>query len=219
MILESIKQLISLDNIHWGNYAFSRDPLNGKVKEEQRVTMIENANTCGIEQGRKLRAQYGNSSIKEIANHLGLNIKYEDSDGTDSYITFAKFNYPNNITIFEGNIKKANAFIEENQLEELLGEVDISEMLLAHEIFHYIEEQEPTIYTRTEKIQLWKLGPLRNQSTLMAIGEIAAMAFAKELMQITYSPYVYDAIMLYPHNKEQAQVLVNEILTYKKDKE
>lgn len=119
MILESIKQLISLDNIHWGNYAFSRDPLNGKVKEEQRITMIEKANTCGIEQGRKLRTQYGNSSMKELANHLGLNIKYEDSDGIESYITFAKFNYPNNITIFEGNIKKANAFIEENQLEEL----------------------------------------------------------------------------------------------------
>lgn len=50
MIYESIKQLIFKNDIQWGNYAFSRDPLNGKLKEEQREKMIQNANTCGVEQ-------------------------------------------------------------------------------------------------------------------------------------------------------------------------
>lgn len=214
MIYESVKQLICQNDIQWGNYAFSRDPLNGKVKEDQRITMIQNANACGIEQGKKFRKEYGNLSIKEIANQLKLKIKYEETDGSDNYIVFAKYNYPDQITIYQGNIRKVNEFIAENGLNGLLGEVNITDMLLAHEIFHYIEEQEPEIYTKVEKIQLWKIGPIRNHSTLLAIGEIAAMAFAREVMDMDYSPYVYDGIMLYPHDKNKAQELINEILSY-----
>lgn len=214
MIYESIQQLISKNDIQWGNYAFSRDPLNGKIKEEQRKKMIQNANACGVEQGKKLRKLYGNIPIKDIVNQLKLKINYEDLDGSDDYIVFAKYNYPDKITIYQGNIDKANEFIEKYELSDLLGNVDISDMLIAHELFHYIEDQDSEIYTRTQKIQLWKLGPLRNQSTLMSVGEIAAMAFARELLGMSYSPYVFDGIMLYPHDKEKAQGLINEILKF-----
>ncbi|ROR28258.1 hypothetical protein EDD66_105199 [Mobilisporobacter senegalensis] len=218
MIKESAEKLMLLDDIEWGNYAFSRDPLNRKIDSDLRTHMIKNANFCGIEQARKLKNQYGPATVKEYAKKLDLKIKYEDSDGADNYIVFAKFNYPDKVTIYQGNIEKVTNLLEEKDMNEMMEHVDIESMLLAHEMFHYMEEQDEKIYTRTETIELWKIGPLRNKSKLMAIGEIAAMAFARELLGISYSPYVFDAIMLYPHDGGKTQKLVDEILTFKKNR-
>lgn len=217
MMKEITDKLIQLTDIEWGNYAFSRDPLNRKVDDNLRTNMIIKANNCGSEQAKKLQSKYGTLSIKDYAEKLCLKIKYEDSDGSDNYIVFAKFNYPDKVTIYQGNIDKVTNLIYENDMDEILEHVDIQSMLIAHEMYHYLEEQDETIYTRTEKIQLWKVGPLKNQSKLMAIGEIAAMAFARELLGITYSPYVFDAIMLYPHDKNKTQTLMDEILQFKKN--
>jgi hypothetical protein len=93
--------------------------------------------------------------------------------------------------------------------------VDIESMLLAHEMFHYFEEDNKEIYTKTKKIELWKLGPIHYKSQLAALSEIAAMSFARQLLHLDYNPYVFDAIMLYPHDGKKTQELVNEILTFK----
>lgn len=48
---------------------------------------------------------------------------------------------------------------------------NVSKLLLSHELFHYIEEKyKDTIFTRTEKIRLWELGPLHNDSVLIEQG-------------------------------------------------
>ena len=54
---------------------------------------------------------------------------------------------------------------------------------------HNVEEKyKHEIYTKTEKIRLWSLGPVHNDSTIIALSEIAAMAFAKEITGIPYAP-------------------------------
>lgn len=212
-----VEQLIRLDDMEWGAYAFSRDPLNGKLSDALRSEMIAGANLCGVEEAKKLRERFGSASIKEYGKKLNLKISYEESDGSDNYIVFAKFNYPDKVTIYRGNIEKVTKLIGENDLGDLLEHVDVENMLLAHEMFHYLEEQNKEIYTRTTKIQLWKLGPLKNNSSLMAVGEIGAMAFARELLGISYSPYVFDTVMLYPHDEKKTQNLVDEILRFQRE--
>ena len=219
MIKDITKELIGLSDVEWGKYAFSRDPLNRKVLKEQRIVMIKEAISCGRKKAVELKQQYGECSIQEYAERLKVKIHYEDSYGSENYIVFARFNFPDKVTIYNGNVDKVNQLIRDNDMYELLEYVNIGDVLLAHEMFHLLEEKDHLIYNKTEKIELWKIGPFHNKSGLVAIGEIAAMSFARELVGITYNPYVFDAIMLYPHDKEKSKKLIDEILRIKETHE
>lgn len=215
MINEKIDFLVNMSDQDWGEYAFSRDPINTKIKPEARQKLIENANLCGREQALKIKETYANCSVKEIAVKLKLDIVYEDTNGTDEYVMFACYNSPNKVTLFMGNVTLVEKFIKEEQLEEKLDNVDIENMLLSHEIFHHLEEKEKDIYTKKETITLWKIGKFQYKSKLLALGEIAAMAFAKELLNLSYNPYVFDTLMLYPHDKVKTDKLFDEIKKFK----
>ena len=146
---------------------------------------------------------------------MDLNIIIKDSEGADNYIMFACYNSPNKITIFNSNVIKVEKLINEENLQDVLGYVDVEKVLIAHELFHHIEENDKDIFTRREKITLWKIGNYEYKSHMVALGEIAAMAFAKEMLGLSYNPYVFDVIMLYPHARENADKLYKEIMDFK----
>lgn len=215
MIKESTLELLNLNDTEWGLYAFSRDPLSGKLSDDEKKELILEANKCGAKYAEKLINKFGQKAVKEYADELKIKIIREDSDGSDNYVVFAKFNYPDKVTIYSGNVKKVENLIQENDMEEILGHIDIESMLLAHEMYHFFEENEKDVFTKTKKIELWKLGPIKYKSKLAALSEIAAMSFARKLLQINYNPYVFDAIMLYPHDAKKTNELIAEILTFK----
>ena len=94
-----------------------------------------------------------------------------------------------------------------------MNNVNIEEILLAHEIFHYIEEHNgEDMFTQRETIRLWKFGPFKNDSNIVCLGEIAGMAFAKELLQLPYSPYILDSFLVYLYHPKVAYELYKEIM-------
>lgn len=99
--------------------------------------------------------------------------------------------------------------------EVLTEQLDIKSLLLAHELFHFVEEKyKKEIFTKQEKIRLWSLGPLHNDSTIIALSEVAAMAFAQAITGIPYSPYVMDVFLVYGYSPEEASGLYEEIMEY-----
>ena len=106
-----------------------------------------------------------------------------DGHGTDipnggGHVIFAQYEESGRITIFMDCIKKAEELIAGEQMEDLFKGADLFSVLLAHELFHAVEqEKRKTIFTQTEKIELWKR-PFSNKSRLIALSEMAAMAFA-----------------------------------------
>jgi hypothetical protein len=215
MIKENTTRLLKLNDMEWGLYAFSRDPLEGKLSADEKRELILKANKCGADQAKQLIQMLGERTVKEYADKRKIQVTHEDSDGSDNYIVFAKFNYPNKITIYSGNVEKVEKLIEENDMGEILGQVDIESVLLAHEMYHYFEESDNDIYTKNKKIELWKLGPIHYKSKLIALSEIAAMSFAQELLHLNYNLYVFDAIMLYPHDAKKTKELIDNIMTFK----
>ncbi len=215
MIKEKIDFLISIKDEEWGEYAFSRDPLKGKVKSELRKEMINKAIECGKREALKLKDKYKDISIVKIIDKMGLEVIEKNSNKTDSYIMFACYNSPNKITIFNENKILVEKFINENELKDKLDNIDIASVLLAHELFHHIEENYSNIYTKSTKIVLWRIGPYKYKSGLVSIGEIAAMSFAKELLSLHYNPYLFDVLMLYPHNEKKANELYREVEGFK----
>ena len=90
--------------------------------------------------------------------------------------------------------------------------IDLGGMTMdeAREALTTEEQNAEQIYTRTEKVELWKK-PFSNRSTIACLSEMAAMAFARELLGLSVSPYMLDVLLLYAYSREQAWALYEEL--------
>ena len=52
-----VEDLCRIPEDEWARYAFSREPLNGKFTDEQRLDLTRQAIACGREYAEKLAAQ------------------------------------------------------------------------------------------------------------------------------------------------------------------
>lgn len=202
---EMLERLKKVSEESWGYYAFRRDPIRGRFTNEQKQVLIERALECGRAKARQIKSQYTFTTMYELANLLNIKVAYPDRPVGGGHIIFAQFVNPNEITIFKDSIDKAKDC-------ETLNHLDVEQILLAHEIFHYVEEQDKEIFTRNEKIRLWKFGPFKNDSQIVCLSEIAGMAFAKELLSLDFSPFLLDVLLVGLYQEKVSDALYEEIL-------
>ena len=202
-----IQRLLKVEDDSWGMYAFSRDILQNKVDEQMKKAMIKKAICCGYEKAEEVISVYGNNPF-DIARRLGLNVRISYEAQASDRVLFALFTPPKDILLMEEPIKKA-AFIPE--IHNTITEEQIMALLLGHELFHYFEENDKCIYTRTEKISLFHFWKFKYRSTIRALSEIAAMYFTKRLNRFSWSPFALDFILYYNYDREVAMRIYEEV--------
>ncbi|RKD35141.1 hypothetical protein [Lacrimispora algidixylanolytica] len=211
---EMLKDLADIPVEEWYGYAFSREPLNGKFTDEQRRDWMRKSLDCGREYAQKVRKEYGTSDPVKLADSLSMSVSYPEVPDKTDRVLFAEYRIPNKICIYMDAVNKANKLLLEPQVLEILTEeLDVCRLLLSHELFHFVEETyRQEIFTQTEKVRLWSLGFLHNDSIVIALSEIAAMGFAKELMGLSYSPYLMDVFLVYGYSPQEASGLYEEMM-------
>ena len=196
---EMIEKLGALTEEDWGKYAFSREPLEGRFSNEQKMQYTHKANDCG----------------REWAEKIAMKVKTPKVPVGGGLVLFAQFVEPDEITIFTDCVDKASKLEEECGCD-LLRRENLTNTLLAHELFHAVEEQHvKEIYTRTERVELWRK-PFSNKSMISCLSEIAAMAFAGKLLDLKVSPYMLDVLLVYSYDKNAAWGLYDEIMNMTK---
>ncbi|AEB06672.1 Hydantoinaseoxoprolinase domain protein [Coriobacterium glomerans PW2] len=89
----------------------------------------------------------------------------------------------------------------------------ISDIVIAHEIFHAVEnEHEDEIWTRAYNRTLWRVGRFHYKSHIACLSEIGAMAFAKRLNNLTWCPFLLDALLIYGYSKQSASSLYKSMI-------
>lgn len=217
MIKDMIKDLVELPEGVWDEYALQKEPLKGKITKELKEKLLYNTHLCGKSLAEEVKSEYGNTIPSVLAEKLGLEVFYvqvEDDGATDggNYNMFACYYEPNQVKIFNKTVKDATELIKNFELDEILGEVQILEILMAHEIYHYFEYTRKDLYTNQKLLTLWKLGKYKNVSKLVSLNEIGAMEFTKDLLGLPYSPYIFDVLLLYTMNKRLSYHLYESIL-------
>ena len=209
-----LRDLVQIEPEAWFKYAFSREPINGKFNDEQRKDWMRKSIECGKEYARKTAEEYGTRDSVKIAQKMGMNITYPDFPDKTDRVTFAEYTEPNNIKIFMDAVRKADKLLQDPETAEILTDkLNVPKTLLAHELFHNIEEEnKDTIFTRTEKFRLWSVGKVHNDSNIIALSEIAAMSFSQELNELPYSTYVLDMFLVYGYSPEEASGLYEEMM-------
>jgi len=215
-MLREMYQVMSVmtDQNQWGEYAFSRDILQNRIEEAEKSEMIQQAIQCGCDFAEWLMSEYKDMSAEEIVRSVNIRLVDSEAAVMGERVLFAQYTPPNEVMIMEEPLKKYGQIREKENLQEVLpSAAQIRQLLLGHELFHWVEEQyQDIIYTRKKKITLWKLWRYENQSTVRALGELAAMYFSQTLNQITYSPFVVDVLLSYSYNPELARNIYNDIL-------
>lgn len=214
-----ISELTSLSEEQWGGYAFYHEPLERKFDKTQKKEYTAKACACGRGEARRVKEKYPEFSVRQILEKMGFTVKTPDVPTGGGHVIFAQYIEPAEVVVYRDCVEKANELIQREDLACCLGDLNIEELLLAHELFHGIEyRKRQTIYTQTEKIELWRR-PFSNRSRILCLSEMAAMAFAGEMLGIPYSPYVMDVLLMYSYNNEAAQALYEEIMEAAERKE
>ncbi len=200
------RYLNTLDDGQWGLYAFSRDPIEGKFTLEQKLAYTRAANACGEMWAEKTADEFGARDPLLLTQKMGLTLKTPCTPIGGGQVLFAQFVEPDEITIFTDCLDKASV------LGDLLPpREELLRIILAHELFHAVEERHKSeIYTRTERVELWRK-PFSNRSPIACLSEIAAMSFARQLLGLSFHPYTLDVLLVWPYGRQAATDLFLEI--------
>lgn len=201
-----LEDLTAIPPEEWYGYAFSNEPLNGKFNDAQRKEFTVRSIACGREYAQKTIKKYGTDEPERLARAMNLLVDYPSYPEKTDRVLFAEFRAPNSICIYTDALQRARVQLRNPDVQKTLTEqLNISGLLLSHELFHFVEEEcKAEIFTRTQLIELWHLGSYHHRSHVIAFSEIAAMAFAAEITKLPYSPYVMDVFLVYGYSPPEA---------------
>lgn len=84
----------------------------------------------------------------------------------------------------------------------IFEEIKIEDIILAHELYHKIEEDEK-LFTDRVYITYKKMGFISKKVKLKASSEIGAMAFAKSFLDLGFNPLIINYLLAKAFDKEE----------------
>lgn len=167
---------------------FHRIP-DGKTKEYVDIS---------LRAGREQAQRFSGRALAELCRERGIHVQISDSTQGMAGMTFrAKIEYGEDKAIFTLFSPAVGSLIKEiNPLllpEDRFTFQQACDMLVAHEFFHYLEFTElGDTAGLTEKVSIAKLFGKPRHACIMRCGEVAAHAFAKEFLQLSFLPNLTD---------------------------
>jgi len=216
MIAAWIKDLIQLTDEDWTRYAFLSEPLVNRISPDMRHQYSRDTTLNSIELAQEIRQKYSNISIKYLVEKLNINFVEKLAQEGGGFSMFASFEEPNTITVYKDVSDATDKLIDDNDLREIIGNLRTVDLLFSHELYHFLEFTRTDVYSTQQKILVWQIGPLKNLSRIKCLGEIGAMSFSRELLNLPYSPNIFNVLMLYVQNPVSAERLYLKIIEVKK---
>lgn len=120
--------------------------------------------------------------------------------------------FDHTITLYQENINKLTLFIKELDID-ILNHINISDIILAHELYHYLEDQNQDLYTNNVKVKMFKY--FKKTVSISSACEIYAMAFAKKFTRLlSFSPIIFSYPTIYIFNPLNSETLYQTMLKY-----
>ena len=197
----------------WGLYAFRREPLRNKIPLERRIQLAGLAVRCGEAEAAAITDTFGPLSPEAYCEKMHLTVHSIPQANDGGYVLFAQYQPTGEITIFSHCLDRAQETAARHNCAPITGIPEIRALLLAHELFHAVEEEKGDalpIRSHSAKVRTGLLFPRFSQ--IRCISEIASMAFAAKLCAVPYSPYLLDVFLTYGYSPEAASHLYEGIL-------
>mgnify|MGYP000845358957 CR=1 FL=1 len=205
MIRSRVEELLLLDEGAWRRWAFRREPLRRRIPDRDLEALCGRAEDLGRRTARDLRAEFPGSAPSGIAGALGLRILERTGEGEYGGTLFAFYDEADSITLFRDKAEGADRLIAEEGLGGLLGDASVPEVLIAHELFHVLDRSRKD--PDSPLLLPGRPGPFRTRRPVRALEEIAAMEFARELLGLPCTPWIFTVVLLYPSDPSGAEAV------------
>lgn len=170
-----------------------QDPQFDRIPPQRHDLLVEAA----LEDGRFLAAEVtGNlgSDPAFIAASCGIPVIDSEAEaGYGSVIVFAEYTTrPPSITLYGPAIRRLDAAIGRAGLH---GVRDTRALFLAHELYHHFDCTRAIPLARRHVVRLFGIGRWAWTSGLTSLPEIAAGAFAQQLLGLPFHPKGLDVLL------------------------
>lgn len=208
---EKLQNLFRIEDDVYYLYATYEDPISGKIEDKDRKEIIQKSVKVGYDLANKLVRKTPDKTVAEYIKDNDVELVIEEKQGHGKYVYFGTYETEGPITLYKGNLLKSGRLLEDEEIEWL--SVDkVSEIVLAHELFHYFEDVYPDMYTNTKEIKLWKLGPYTHTSKLICPSEIAAMSFAKVFLNLDFNSSAINYLLYSSIDEKAGEAFYHNIL-------
>ncbi|MDR2976595.1 MAG: hypothetical protein LBV19_04720 [Streptococcaceae bacterium] len=187
------------------------DALSSKIPSEELEAVIVDSLKNGIDSARQIKAQFHEKTIAEIVESHEIKLDYVDMMTQEDFTSIGSFELPNHILINQGLVKKQGTFFQESEINFLTFDY-WKEIVLAHEFFHYLQEKDKGMFVNNYQVSVWGKVPFGPKSKLEVLSEIAANAFAQELLELIDYPGLIDMILVFPCYPERMALKLEKAL-------
>lgn len=199
MGLRKLVQALDCADSVWYRYTLRKDVCGCKLSVDEEAAVMEGAVRIADDMARQVAKQYGALSPQELAAAMDIKLAHECEELREpcQYLYISLYEpYTRTITLNDSAISCLQKFIDRNMLASLTPPDDIIRTALYHEIFHALEEETPSIYTRSRMLNRRLLGLFPYKRGLDAVSEVGAVHFSKRMAGITYSPCIFERYIL-----------------------
>lgn len=201
-----VKKMLSIPEDKLVYKKLTNDTLGKKIPELQIEEVLEKSKLCGKNEAEKIKKQFSHFTVKDMIAQSGVRIQYAAFGSDENFTTIGYFETPNRIFINKDIVRGSESLKGIDQMR------DYTDVILAHEFFHFIQETTSDLFVNNYKVPLWKFGPIKRSSPLNVLSEIAAASFAKSLCGLSWNPLILDWILLYPKFPEKVEKKVASFL-------
>lgn len=201
---ETLQKLLQYDDRAWYYVQLMKDPLFDRIGAQERKLAIVRAMEIGTRMARDFLAQNPDADFEQWFK--GRKIEFSVDERTQSFpiVLFAAVTTsPERIRIHMDAIRSAYAALTSNTGRWASGHsIDrdaIQKIVLAHECFHILDEQDPHEKYRVD----YTIGPFHRRATILQFDEIEAAAFAKECCGLDFNPGILDVALLSAYDKKR----------------
>jgi hypothetical protein len=173
------------------------DPHARRLDPAKQLAAVSDALADGADTARALRERFLDLSPQGIAEALEVPIGSIDDDPMVGRLwRFAEYRErPARILLYARGLAPLDRVVTGELAERLLGQATPRDVFIAHELFHHLETvREDTPIAQRYRPSLFRLGGWHWRTGIPALSEIAAGAFAQELLGLPCHPRVLDLV-------------------------
>ena len=173
------------------------DPQYSRIPVDRRVALVEAALEDGRSLADRIRERWGQDPESIAARCDVPVIRSEDDAGFGSVIVYAEYAArPPCITLYVPAISRLDKMMAVPETEVCCCIGSTMAIFLAHELYHHFDcLRGNERVSRRHAVKIFGIGRWHWTSGLSSLAEIAAGAFAQELLGLSFHPKMLDLLL------------------------
>lgn len=209
-----VPRLLQLPDMQWGFYTLYRSgPTGRRVSNPEEF--IANAWSDAHRIYAAVQCKYGDNPPRYCLQDMGVQVVDAAEGEVDMhFIRLASYDpIHRRIELSQRSLRKVEESVQTHRLGERLGDLDIEQTVLWHELFHVLQNSSPQLGMHGTEMSLpRKINSVSRNVARRIHEEIAAVQFSKLASGISFCPEILQVVLVHALDAARANKMIEDIL-------